>query len=193
MSRVTKPALRGSLLGTVLGALNPVMGVLLDSPLHWPLSRWFAILAWTGRRSGRRYSTPVSFLREGSTAWITTGDAWWHNLEGGAPVDMRVSGRWHSARGMAVTDRATSSSSTSGCSASTPGSGGSRESPPSRPASRTLEPSTAHWRRAGPSSAWSWGRKNRRPTSRANSDRPRFLHECMSGLTAGLSGSEQMT
>ena len=108
VSRVTKPALRGSVLGTVLGALNPVMRVLLDSPLHWPLSRWFAILAWTGRRSGRRYSTPVSYVREGSTAWITTGDAWWHNLESGAPVDMRVSGRWHSAHGMAVTDRATS-------------------------------------------------------------------------------------
>jgi hypothetical protein len=108
VSRVTKPALRGSMLGTLLGALNPVMRVLLDSPLHWPLSRWFAILAWRGRRSGRRYSTPVSFVREGSIAWITTGDAWWHNLEGGAPVDMRVSGRWHSAHGMAVTDRAKS-------------------------------------------------------------------------------------
>ena len=47
VSRVTKPALRGSALGTVLGALNPVMRVLLDSPLHWPLSRWFA--TWPGQ------------------------------------------------------------------------------------------------------------------------------------------------
>ena len=82
------------------------MRVLLDSPLHWPLSRWFAILAWTGRRSGRRYSTPVSYVREGSTAWITTGDKWWHNLVGGAPVAMRIGGRWNAARGVAITDRA---------------------------------------------------------------------------------------
>jgi hypothetical protein len=108
VSRVTKPALRGSFLGALLRALNPIMRVLLDSPLHWPLSRWFAILAWTGRRSGRRYSTPVSYVREGSTAWITTGDTWWRNLQVGAPVEMRVAGRWRSAQGVAVTDRATS-------------------------------------------------------------------------------------
>ena len=108
MSRVTNPALSGSLLGTVLRALNPIVRVLLQSPLHWPLSRWFAILAWTGRRSGRRYSTPVSYVREGSTAWITTGDNWWHNLSGGAPVTMRIGGQWRSGQGVAITDRAAS-------------------------------------------------------------------------------------
>ena len=108
MSRVTNPALRGSFLGAVLGALNPIIRILLDSPLHWPLSRWFAILAWTGRKSGRRYSTPVSYVRDGATVWITTGDKWWHNLSGGAPVDMRLGGRWHSAQGVAITDRARS-------------------------------------------------------------------------------------
>ena len=108
VSRVTNPALRGSFLGVVLGALNPIIRILLDSPLHWPLSRWFAILAWTGRRSGERYSTPVSYVREGSTVWITTGDKWWHNLSGGAPVRMRIGGLWHSAQGEAVTDRALS-------------------------------------------------------------------------------------
>ena len=108
MSRVTNPALRGSFLGAVLGALNPIIRILLDSPLHWPLSRWFAILAWTGRRSGRPYSTPVSYVREGSTAWITTGDKWWRNLVGGAPVRMRIGGHWYSAQGVAVTDQALS-------------------------------------------------------------------------------------
>jgi F420H(2)-dependent quinone reductase len=108
VSRVTKPALRGSLLGTVLRALNPIVRVLLQSPLHWPLSRWFAILAWTGRRSGRSYSTPVSYVREGSTAWITTGDNWWHNLSGGAPVAMRIGRHWQSGQGVAVTERAES-------------------------------------------------------------------------------------
>lgn len=85
------------------------MRFLLNSPLHWPLSRWFAILAWTGRRSGRQYSTPVSYVREGSTAWISTGDKWWHNLmPDGAPVAMRIAGHWQAAQGFAVTDRASS-------------------------------------------------------------------------------------
>lgn len=93
MSRVTRPALRGSLLGTLLHVWNPVMRRLLESPVHWPLSRWFAVLTWTGRKSGRRYSTPVSYVREGSIAYVTTGDRWWRNLTGGAPVRVRISGQ----------------------------------------------------------------------------------------------------
>ena len=87
MNRVSRPALRGSLLGVLLRAWNPFMKVILRSPLHWPLSRWFAVLSWTGRKSGRRYSTPVSYVLNDSAAYVTTGDRWWHNVEGGGPVD----------------------------------------------------------------------------------------------------------
>ena len=41
--------------------------------------------------------------------WVTTGDRWSRNLEGGAPVRIRVSGRWRDARGMPITDPAESS------------------------------------------------------------------------------------
>ena len=108
MSRVSRPALRGSLLGTILRLWNPAMRRILESPIHWPLSRWFAILSWTGRKSGRRYTTPISYIREDSTAWVTTGDRWWRNLSAGAPVRMRVAGRWHDATAKVVTDRAES-------------------------------------------------------------------------------------
>ena len=108
MNRVSRPALRGSLLGTLLRLWNPVMRRILESPIHWPLSRWFAVLTWTGRKSGRRYSTPIAYLREGSTVWVTTGDRWWRNLVDGAPVRIRVAGRWRDARGTPVTDLADS-------------------------------------------------------------------------------------
>jgi hypothetical protein len=104
VNRVARPALRGSLLGTALRLLNPAMRVLLGSPLHWPLSRWFAILAWTGRKSGRRYSTPVSYVSEGDVVWVTTGDRWWRNLLDGAPVMVRIAGRWREGVGAPVTD-----------------------------------------------------------------------------------------
>ena len=81
---------------------------ILESPVHWPLSRWFAVLSWTGRKSGRRYTTPVSYVREGSTVWITTGDKWWHNLTDSAPVGMRLAGRWRDGEGIAVTGHAES-------------------------------------------------------------------------------------
>jgi hypothetical protein len=105
VSRVTRPALRGSLLGTVLRLWNPAMRALLALPLHWPLSRWFAVLAWTGRKSGRRYSTPISYVREGKAVYATTGDRWWRNLVGGAPVAIRIAGRWHPAVGIALPER----------------------------------------------------------------------------------------
>jgi hypothetical protein len=104
VNRVTKPALRGSLLGAVLRLWNPVMRPLLGSPLHWPLSRWFAVLAWRGRETGRRYSTPVSYVQEEAMVYITTGDKWWRNLTGGAPVTIRIAGQWHDAVATAVTD-----------------------------------------------------------------------------------------
>lgn len=103
MSRVTRPALRGSLLGTLLWALNPIVRILLISPLHWPLSRWFAVIRWRGRKTGRSYSTPVSYIREGSTAYVTTGDRWWRNLVEEERVTMRIRGRWLSGTGTPVT------------------------------------------------------------------------------------------
>ena len=108
MSRASAPALRGTALGTVLRLWNPVMRRLLDSPVHWPLSRWFAVLAWRGRKTGRRYSSLVSYVREGSAVFVTTGDRWWRNLTGGAPVRIRIAGRWQRAAAEPLLDSAES-------------------------------------------------------------------------------------
>ena len=108
MSRVSTPGLRGTLLGALVRLWNPLVRRLLESPLHWPLSRWFAVLAWTGRKTGRRYSTPVSFVREGRTAYVTTGDRWWRNLTEGGPVAMRIAGRWREGTAAPLMDPAES-------------------------------------------------------------------------------------
>jgi len=105
VSRTSAPALRGTLLGTLLRLVNPFLRRLLESPVHWPWSRWFAVLAWSGRKTGRHYSTPVSYVREGSAAYVTTGDRWWRNLIDGAPVTMRIAGRSYSATAVAITDQ----------------------------------------------------------------------------------------
>lgn len=106
MSRISAPALRGTLLGAVLRLSNPIMRRLIGSPVHWPLSRWFAILAWTGRRTGLRHSTPVSYVREGGTAYVTTGDRWWRNFAERAPVSMRIAGRWREGTAAPLMDPA---------------------------------------------------------------------------------------
>lgn len=108
MDRVGRPALRGSLLGAVLKVWNPVMRRILESPIHSPLSRWFAVLAWTGRKTGRRHSTPVSYVREGSTIWVTTGDRWSRHAADGGPIALRLAGRWRDGTATRLTDHAES-------------------------------------------------------------------------------------
>ena len=108
MSRVTNPALRGSPLGTILRVLNPVVRALLGSALHWPLSRWLALLTFTGRKTGQRRTTPVSYVRDDNLAFLTTGDRWARNLSGGAPIEIRIRGQWLAGDAILVTDRAES-------------------------------------------------------------------------------------
>ena len=84
------------------------MKLILNSPVHWPLSRWFAVLSWTGRKSGRHYSTPVSYVMDGKAAYITTGDRWWHNVEGGRTIGLRIRGRQRKVTATPITDPAAS-------------------------------------------------------------------------------------
>lgn len=104
MSRIESPALRGTLLGRLLTFWNPIMKRLLRSPLHWPWSRWFAVVEWTGRRSGRRYSTPVAYLFSGEEVWVTTGDAWWRNLRSNPVMHVWLAGKQVVGDATLVTD-----------------------------------------------------------------------------------------
>jgi hypothetical protein len=81
---------------------------ILTSPLHWPLSRWFGVIEWTGRKSGKRYATPVAFLTSGSETWITSGDRWWRNLDDRPIVRIWLRGRCHDALAVPILDRADS-------------------------------------------------------------------------------------
>jgi deazaflavin-dependent oxidoreductase (nitroreductase family) len=104
VSRTASPALRGTLLGRLLTLWNPVMKRLLRSPLHWPLSRWFTVVEWTGRRTGRLYRTPVAYLWRGEEVWVTTGDAWWRNLRSNPLTHVWLAGRQVAADATLVTD-----------------------------------------------------------------------------------------
>jgi hypothetical protein len=73
--------------------LNPVMRTLLRSPLHWITSKNIAILHFSGRKSGRKLSTPLSYTQEGSTVRLLSSidTLWWRNLRGGeTPVNIEI-------------------------------------------------------------------------------------------------------
>ena len=97
INRVEKPGIKGTWIGTVLRVLNPVVRTLLRSPLHWPLSRWFVLLSWTGEKSGQQRSTPVSYVQEDSVAWVTAADKWTKHVVGNETLRLRLRGAWTSA------------------------------------------------------------------------------------------------
>lgn len=82
--------------------VNWVPAAILCSPLHRLLSGRRLMLSFPGRRSGKRYATPVNYLQRGAELLITTDSRWWHNLDGGAPIAARLRGRQVPARAEAI-------------------------------------------------------------------------------------------
>ena len=73
---------------------NPITKFLLATPLHIVLSSRLAVLSFTGRKSGRSFATPVSYVMEGRTLLVPGGGAWWKNLGSGRVARVRLRGVW---------------------------------------------------------------------------------------------------
>ena len=84
--------------------LNPVVTGLLRSPIHGIASENLCIFSYRGRRSGKPYSTPLSFMREGSTVRLLSSQntRWWNNFLDG-PVDVEIEIARKTYRGRATT------------------------------------------------------------------------------------------
>lgn len=104
MSRIDSPALKGTWLGTLLRVVNPVVKILLASPLHWPLSKWFLLLSWTGSKSGKEFRTPVSYVEDDGIVYVTTGDRWPRFVIGNSSFRVRRRGIWAAARAVPIDD-----------------------------------------------------------------------------------------
>jgi deazaflavin-dependent oxidoreductase (nitroreductase family) len=74
----------------MLKMINPFVRLLLRSPLHGMLSKSLLLLTFTGRKSGKRYTIPVAYSRQGDVLSVFTSHTWWKNLRGGAPVQVEM-------------------------------------------------------------------------------------------------------
>ncbi|VVJ21165.1 Uncharacterised protein [Amycolatopsis camponoti] len=86
-------------------AFNGVLRALLPSPLGRGV-REFMLLAFTGRRSGRRYRVPVTAHRDAGGPYVLTPAGWRLNFTGGADADVTFAGRTTPMRGVLVDDEA---------------------------------------------------------------------------------------
>lgn len=74
--------------------INPTIGLLLRSPAHFLMSGSLLLITFTGVRTGRSYSTPLRYLRDGETirCFTSKDTRWWRNLRKGARVWLTLQG-----------------------------------------------------------------------------------------------------
>jgi hypothetical protein len=77
--------------------VNPVVRLLLRSPLHPLFSRSLVILSYQGRKTGRWRSLPCLYARDGQDLYVVPGQperkVWWRNLRQPIRVRLRLQGR----------------------------------------------------------------------------------------------------
>jgi hypothetical protein len=85
---------------------NTPMSWILRSPLHGLLSKSTVLITLSGRKSGKKYTLPVNYVRDGETLIVTSQRerTWWRNLQGGAPLTVVLQGKTLPARGEALVE-----------------------------------------------------------------------------------------
>jgi hypothetical protein len=68
------------------------MKLLLQSPFHGIVSRRIMLITFTGRMSGKSFTTPVTYVRDGDMVRVFSNQRWWRNLTGGALVRLHIRG-----------------------------------------------------------------------------------------------------
>jgi deazaflavin-dependent oxidoreductase (nitroreductase family) len=87
-------------------AVNVPMRAVLGLPFPTPLSANLMLVSYTGRKTGKAYRQPVSYVRDGETLLTPGGGRWTLNLGGDRPVRIRLRGRNVPARADLVSDPA---------------------------------------------------------------------------------------
>ncbi len=72
--------------------VTQMMKFMLRSPLHGMVSKTTLLITFIGRKSGKTYTTPVSYSQHDNHVYIFTHASWWKNLRGGTPVSLRLRG-----------------------------------------------------------------------------------------------------
>jgi deazaflavin-dependent oxidoreductase (nitroreductase family) len=93
-STPNQPAEAGTLerRARIMRRVNVVMRLALRLPFPTPLSSRLMLVTHTGRKTGRAYRQPVSYVRDADTLLTPGGGRWTRNLQDGHPVIVRLRG-----------------------------------------------------------------------------------------------------
>jgi len=90
----------------VLRVVNPILKLLLRTPFAGPARNQLMVVHFTGRKSGRAYSIPVSAHLIDGTLYAMAAATWKNNFRGGAAAQVLHNGKTTTMRGELITDKA---------------------------------------------------------------------------------------
>lgn len=100
----TRRPLRRRLQARAMRVINVPMRFVLARPIATPLTRRLMLITYTGRKSGKTYRQPLSYVEYDGTLLTPGGGKWKLNLRAGEPVRMRLRGRDITARPEFIAD-----------------------------------------------------------------------------------------
>ena len=77
-----------------MGIVNHFTRPLLSLPFGTPISKRLMLIELTGRKSGRVYKQPVSYVRDGDTLLTPGGGNWKLNLREDKANRLHLNGKW---------------------------------------------------------------------------------------------------
>jgi hypothetical protein len=90
----------------LLRLVNPLMKLLLRTPFAGPARNQLMVVDFTGRKSGRHYSIPLSAHLIDDILYAMTGATWKNNFRDGAAAQVLHDGKTTTMRGELITDKA---------------------------------------------------------------------------------------
>jgi hypothetical protein len=90
----------------LLRVVNPLMKLLLRTPFAGPARNQLMVVNFTGRKSGRHYSIPLSAHVIDDILYAMTGATWKNNFRDGAAAQVLHDGKTTTMRGELITDKA---------------------------------------------------------------------------------------
>lgn len=89
----------------VMNTANIGMRRVLGLPVATPLGGRLMLAYIVGRKTGRLYKQPLSYVRDGDVLLTPGGGKWKYNLRATTPVRLRIRGRDHQATPELVRDQ----------------------------------------------------------------------------------------
>jgi hypothetical protein len=90
----------------ILRIANPVLRFLLRTPIAGAAREQMMVVSFNGRKTGRRYSIPLSAHRIDNDLYAITSAPWKQNFRDGAAAEVLHKGKTTTMRGELIRDRA---------------------------------------------------------------------------------------